>query len=1241
LSDLVAARGSTESGVRYVLSTRLPDDLLEQLGRERVTLWDLSSGAGLAESRRDVRTFFAGAFAQLAAGGSGKIAPDCDLSTLSAEAATRSEGNFLYARLFVDTVRLRREPLSLDDSGKFPVGLAAAYRDALRQVIGTNEDRWLERFEPILSCLSVAQEPLLASQLVRFCSLRSTLVDSVLRTLDPFLQPELEPMLGRRAALYHTAFREFLTERDQSGRWYCDARQAHERIVSAYRDATHHWRDDEWAVVDAYGLRHLLMHWRSASGTGSDLDALATPAFFDAVVQRGGGLSTRDAHLQLAIDEAAAQGDALRVLRWTWLRHRLRDNLRRLLVASGAASLLVRAGRAGTLEALDPLHSADARLALVRALGSDGKLDLASAVLAEAESEAERARLRGVLADSIATEHPARAIELAESASLSDDERIRLCTAVAAHAPQVDAAWQLAADHGPAQVAVVRAVAAYDAQRAVELATRVTAYSEKVNGLFRTTNADSVLADVCLLAISHAPELVQRILRTTRFEYREQARLAYTLVLDRAMTFAQACEAFNEVNYHSDALQMLVFAAAVHGWGLSPSAKERPTFLPLGLCSLVPHHHDVDVLARIELERLRDDPAAADLAMRALEHLVPNILSHPFPDDPNGGFAVLGGALALFDLTASLKLADDVKNSENLKRFGDLARNMMRGVVGRLTGVDPQAGWEVARANNDHFVLVAWANTLPASEVPAAITHVESIDARYSSTRAALAAVLASKLSPSEDASALLRLISRPVESGNFIAEREVYCAAVARALALGGRRDLAAAVLPVDTGAPAAYDLEREVEAVLAAEDGILPAGQPRAMSSAVARATALARIGKHTGAQVTEQLEVAAADAAQEGSLAQAVLASGVLGLLHTSGGLELARDLDHPVYRPLSVHQPDWPWVLAAVERVRTAVCQAAIPEEALRSVVRHTVRALMLRHDAPALGQIVDLFLRVEPGAGLTHLVEDDLEDYPTATRWLDRFQRAAAGEMTADEAGTVLEAVVSPATWLERAAVAKNAGIMIEKPDYSAFCYLVARLASARPADAVTLCQPVLDADDAMPMVSVLAAIAATDVSKAIAFHAQVRWPARTAHTFDALHAIALVTARENWAGGLELVQRIENRSVAGLALHDFAALGATFQDPVRRSRCLSDVLAAAARFSERWQKYVARGLLDGLTHVAPTDPFLFGQVCQFVAELEDFQRFLGPLTTLAAQWCDPAGLVPEIEQVTRLVSVQI
>lgn len=1214
LSDLIAAQSSTDSGVRYVLSTRLPDELLEQLGRDRVTLWDLSSNGRLAESQRDVTAFLATAIDELAA--DGKIASECDVQALTAVTAQRSEANFLYTRLFIDMVRVRREPFASSDIDDLPVGLGPAYHQALRHVLGTNEDRWLERYEPVLGTLSIAQEPLLASQIVTFSGVRSAIVQSVLRMIEPFLQPGVGPPSERLYALYHTAFRDFLAERDMAERWYCDSGDAHERIVSAYCNATRDWQDDAWGQVDAYGLRHVLTHWRCADRPSRDLDALATTAFFEAVVHRGGGLAARDAQLKVAIDVAISRGDALRTLRWSWVRHRLQHHLNEQL-GLGAASLLVRAGRAGTLDTLDPMYSAtaSARRALVQALGSEDKFDLAMKVIGEAISERERLQLRGRLAESIARKDPSRAVELAESAMFTADELSTLCAAVAAHPAYVDAAWRLASNDGPAQTAVVCAVATVDTERAINLAARVRHYAEKVNGVYRTMDSQSVLAEVCVLAVSHAPELVQRILRDTKFHSSEQARIAFTLVLSRALTFAHARDVFDSL-HASDALQLLVFAAAVHSWGLSATA-DAPRINSWGMSPAadaprtrrvcVPHRRDVDVLARIELERLRGDSAAAELARVALEHVVDDVLREPFEDDVTGGFAVLAGAMSLFDVDASVKLAHDSKDYS-----GVMEPVVLSGIVTRLTRVDAEAGWEVARAANMHAPLVAWAAALPEADVNAAVERVASIDERYSATRAALAAELARKLRSSDDGSTLLRLLTRPVESARFENERDAYGTAAARAVALAGldcapNKFVSAQPYMRDT-----RDRKREVEAILASENAVLRPGSLSDVSTAIAKATALARIGQRTAIDVTQQLAWALSDVVKEGTLEQAILADCAIGLLHTRGALQVARDLDHPVYHPLSAGQPEWPWLLMALDRVRSA-SPASTLDGAQMFVVRRAAHTVEVRLNEEALGRIVDLLRWSEPTAGLVRI----LREYPTVGSSLDLFMRAAAGSLTPDEVTGALESL-----------------------DHEDRCYLLARLANSKPMDAIGLCQPWLDDGDATAMLGVLASVAAVDVSDALAHHGRVTWSSAPADASDALHAIALVAARTNWDRGLEIVKGIPHRNVVGLALHDFAALAATFEDPARSTSCLKGVLATATEFATGYEDYVARGLLGGMTHVRKPDADLLSQMCRFIGELEDFERYLGPLATLVAEVCDPCELVTEIDLVTHLLSVQ-
>jgi hypothetical protein len=107
-----------------------------------------------------------------------------------------------------------------------------------------------------------------------------------------------------------------------------------------------------------------------------------------------------------------------------------------------------------------------------------------------------------------------------------------------------------------------------------------------------------------------------------------------------------------------------------------------------------PHRYDVDAIARMQLERLRESTAAAELAKAALQHVAEQVLERPFGEDSSGGFASLAGALTLFDVDAALDLADRASRSQT--QSAALQPKVLAGIAARLAPVDPEAAWALA-----------------------------------------------------------------------------------------------------------------------------------------------------------------------------------------------------------------------------------------------------------------------------------------------------------------------------------------------------------------------------------------------------------------------------------------------------------------------------------------------------------------------------------------------------------------
>jgi len=139
-------------------------------------------------------------------------------AALADRVATAGKGNFLYARYVLDDLIMHPERLDDADALQLPPDLAAHYREFLTRELAATDQRWQERYQPVLGALAVARgDGLTPTELAGALELRRSDSDRVLRGVTQFLSPANAE--GRRR-LYHQSFRDFLTSEDEEHRVY-------------------------------------------------------------------------------------------------------------------------------------------------------------------------------------------------------------------------------------------------------------------------------------------------------------------------------------------------------------------------------------------------------------------------------------------------------------------------------------------------------------------------------------------------------------------------------------------------------------------------------------------------------------------------------------------------------------------------------------------------------------------------------------------------------------------------------------------------------------------------------------------------------------------------------------------------------------------------------------------------------------------------------------------------------------
>ncbi|MFF3578073.1 hypothetical protein [Streptomyces mirabilis] len=783
VTDLVLGAGADLAEVRWLVSTRYPERVATRLPARDVRRWDLSSGEGGEETRRDVRAF---------------LTRELGLGTGSALrlAEQRTDGNFLHARLLVETVRARggTDARHLAEVlEETPSDLDGSQSGYLRQIVASDRQLgWLNGYGPVFSVLIVAQEPLDLATLARLSGIQTSLVSWALTRIWPLLTPPDPASDQRRYSLYHAQFREFLAHPTRAGEWWCDPDEAHQRITSAYEKQTETWT--LWEKLDGYGARHLLEHARGAGRTAADFDRVVVPSYVERVAKEPESIAAVLRLLDVPIGVALAEPEPVRAFVWSWAVRRIKETLIELL-GTQMPNLLVKAGHADLVVASLGLtadgrdHST--RLAnAVSALAAEGHLSLVRTIVSLARRE-DRSRLLVMAAGALADVDPDQACTLAEEACTPEDfwsgttfedfwgfwesdKAAPLLTALASVPRLAQWAADLARGMREPLNAVVLGLARWDPRQAVDIAVdhNLPACAAAFEALVAS---DPQQARTLLARLGPNDWL------TTTIRYRD--------ALLTGSSRQRILGVLADPDDHQDSDLLLLAAALTH----DPSNRELRTaaqavarWLPPALGSVTDPPSpwptvSAEDLAKLDLVALSREPMAATIAASVVFRVLQaerqsgelNVLE--YSDVASCG--QLCAALAALDPVAADAAIEDLmpSNSLSLPGFGVA-------LVGNLCRHDPRHAWELAGRFARHQVYRAWVEALPESHFEEGVRNVASLNAQYSGTRAELAGLLAAKLPRGEKTRAreLLRLATPIAEGAGFQEEYEDLSAALA-----------------------------------------------------------------------------------------------------------------------------------------------------------------------------------------------------------------------------------------------------------------------------------------------------------------------------------------------------------------------------------------------------------------------------------------------------------------------------
>jgi WD40 repeat protein len=221
--------------------------------------------------------------------------------------AKAAGGIFLYAAIVLDELLPRLPSLAALDLDRYPLpdGLSGLYYDFVNRELGQDEDRWYERFKPVLGLTAVAQgDGLTRTQLA---AISGQEVEQPLRICKQYLSGELPEGPFR---VFHQSFSDFLLEDDRNLDYHIDAPAMHQAIAD-YFLAVHRgkWQECKDRYALAYTVAHLAQTVRQIKDPlrrDEQREKLAHP------LSEWGFLEAKAA--QLGVDDLVADLDAATAL---------------------------------------------------------------------------------------------------------------------------------------------------------------------------------------------------------------------------------------------------------------------------------------------------------------------------------------------------------------------------------------------------------------------------------------------------------------------------------------------------------------------------------------------------------------------------------------------------------------------------------------------------------------------------------------------------------------------------------------------------------------------------------------------------------------------------------------------------------------------------------------------------------------------------------------------------------------
>lgn len=235
---------------------------------------------------------------------------------LASHLGKASAGNFLYARYVLEDWLARPAEISLEFALNLPTGLSDIYKRFLKRELARDDEKWEDRYQPLLGLLAVARgDGLMAATLAGASGKKASEVDNALRACAQYLAPSGPEGPFR---IYHQSFRDFLLE---DATYLVYPEEAHEALADFFASEY----AGRWDMCqDVYALRYAPLHQAEAAQlsavkrkapTQALIDLTQDPKYQRAFEQRIGDIPALKEYLHRAV-QVAALNDREDMLPW-------------------------------------------------------------------------------------------------------------------------------------------------------------------------------------------------------------------------------------------------------------------------------------------------------------------------------------------------------------------------------------------------------------------------------------------------------------------------------------------------------------------------------------------------------------------------------------------------------------------------------------------------------------------------------------------------------------------------------------------------------------------------------------------------------------------------------------------------------------------------------------------------------------------------------------------------------------